>query len=83
MSNGNGVHTATRDATRQLVTHARSLVQLELELAKLEVKRKAAATAVGAGLGATAAMLRPSWSPSSLPPRPPGSRRSSRCGRRS
>jgi hypothetical protein len=56
-SNGNGVHTGTRDATRQLVTHARSLVQLELELAKLEVRRKAAATALGAGLGATAGML--------------------------
>lgn len=58
-SNGNGTHAngSSREAARQLVTHARTLVQLELELAKLEVMRKVRAAAVGAGAGAAAALF--------------------------
>jgi len=55
--NGNGMQSGSREAARQLVNHARTLVQLELELAKLEVQRKAKAVAGGAGAGAVAAYL--------------------------
>jgi hypothetical protein len=54
--NGNGM-AATRDGARDLVTHARTLVKLEIELAKLEVRRKAQSAALGMGLGAAAGVF--------------------------
>jgi hypothetical protein len=56
-SNGNGTQTSSREAARHLVTHARTLVQLEVELAKLEVRRKGREMAAGLGSGAAAAYL--------------------------
>jgi len=55
-SNGNGMSNS-REAARHLVTHARTLVQLEVELAKLEVSRKGREMAAGLGSGAAAAYL--------------------------
>ena len=43
-------------AVKEVSDHAKQLVNLELELAKLEVRRKAAAFAVGLGLLAGAAV---------------------------
>jgi membrane protein len=54
--NGNGMR-ASRDGARDLMTHARTLVELELELAKLEVRHKAQAAALGAGFGAAAGVF--------------------------
>lgn len=45
-ANGRGLGAAVKDVTE----HAKALVSLELELASLELKRKAAALGVGAGL---------------------------------
>jgi hypothetical protein len=45
------------DAAQRVADHARSFVQLELQLAGAELKRKAAALGVGVGLMAGAAVL--------------------------
>jgi putative superfamily III holin-X len=45
------------DATRRVADHARSLVQLEVQLAVTELKRKAVALGVGIGLLLTAAVF--------------------------
>jgi hypothetical protein len=45
------------DATRRVADHARSFVQLEVQLAIAELKRKAAALGVGIGLAGGAAIL--------------------------
>ena len=45
------------DAAQRVADHARSFVQLELQLASAELKRKAAALGVGVGLMAAAAVL--------------------------
>ncbi len=45
------------DATRRVADHARSLVQLELQLAITEIKRKAIALGVGIGLALGAAVF--------------------------
>lgn len=50
---GGGIGAAVKDVT----DHAKRLVNLELELAKLEVKRKAAAFAVGIALLVAAAVV--------------------------
>jgi hypothetical protein len=44
-------------ATKRVADHARSIVQLEIQLAASELKRKAAALAVGIGLLVGAALL--------------------------
>jgi uncharacterized membrane protein YqgA involved in biofilm formation len=44
-------------AAERVADHARRMVQLEIELAKLEVQRKAASLGVGAGLVVTAGVL--------------------------
>jgi hypothetical protein len=44
-------------AAKRVADHARSLVGLELELAKLELQRKLGAMGVGLGLGIGAAVL--------------------------
>ena len=44
-------------AAKQVAEHASAITRLELELAGLEIKRKAAAMGVGAGLAAGAALL--------------------------
>ena len=44
-------------ATKRVADHARSIVQLELQLAASELKRKAAALAVGIGLVVGAALF--------------------------
>ncbi len=44
-------------ATRRVADHARSLVQLELQLAAAELKRKLVALGAGIGLTLTAALL--------------------------
>jgi Putative Actinobacterial Holin-X, holin superfamily III len=43
----NGLHIGARDGAHQIVAHARSLAQLELELAKLELAQKSRAAATG------------------------------------
>ena len=56
------MNTATQGLTgaaRRVADHARSLVQLELQLAVTEIKRKAAALAAGIGLVITASGARP------------------------
>lgn len=45
------------DATRKVAEHARSLVQLEVQLAVTEMKRKAAALGIGIGLAVVALVL--------------------------
>ena len=45
------------EATRRVADHARSLVQLELKLAAVEMKRKLVALGAGIGLALTAALL--------------------------
>jgi hypothetical protein len=45
------------DATRRVADHARSLVQLEVQLAVAEMKRKAVALGAGIGLTLAAAVL--------------------------
>ncbi len=45
-----------RPSIRRVVGHARSISQLEKELATLELKRKAASLGAGAGLGIAAAL---------------------------
>lgn len=45
------------DATRRVADHARSLVQLEIQLAITEVKRKAVALGLGIGLTLGAAIF--------------------------
>ena len=71
-ANGRGLGAAVKDVTE----HAKALVELELELASLELKRKAAELGVGTGLLVGAPWASPS------PPSRPRSRRSSRRGRR-
>ena len=44
------------DATRRVAEHARSLVQLEVQLAMTEMKRKVAALGMGIGLAVAALM---------------------------
>ncbi|MBA2462240.1 MAG: phage holin family protein [Actinobacteria bacterium] len=44
-------------AAKQVAEHASSLARLELELASVELKRKAGALGAGAGLGAAAGLL--------------------------
>ena len=44
-------------ATKRVADHARSIVQLEIQLAATELKRKVAALAIGIGLGAGAALF--------------------------
>jgi uncharacterized membrane protein YqjE len=44
-------------AAKEVAEHASALVRLELELAKVEVSRKAAELGVGIGLGAGAAVV--------------------------
>lgn len=56
MSTHNGESGIGATAGR-VAEHARRLVQLEIELAKSEVKRKAAAMGVGIGLGVGAALF--------------------------
>ena len=48
---------ALADATRRVADHARSLVQLEVQLAMEEMKRKAIALGVGIGLALFAAVF--------------------------
>jgi hypothetical protein len=43
-------------ATKRVADHARSIVQLEIQLAATELKRKVAALAIGIGLGAGAVL---------------------------
>jgi uncharacterized membrane protein YqjE len=45
------------DATRRVAEHARSLVQLEVQLAMTEMKRKIAALGIGIGLAVLALVL--------------------------
>ena len=45
------------DATRKVAEHARSLVQLEVQLAMTEMKRKIAALGIGIGLAVVALVL--------------------------
>ena len=45
------------DATRRVAEHARSLVQLEVQLAMTEMKRKIAALGIGIGLAIGALLL--------------------------
>ncbi len=45
------------DATRRVADHARSLVQLEVQLAMTELKRKIAALGIGIGLALVALVL--------------------------
>ena len=45
------------DATKKVAEHARSLVELEVQLATAEMKRKAAALGVGIGLTGGAGVL--------------------------
>jgi hypothetical protein len=45
------------DATRRVAEHARSLVQLEVQLAMTEMKRKIAALGMGIGLAVAALVL--------------------------
>ena len=45
------------DATRRVAEHARSLVQLEVQLAVTEMKRKVAALGIGIGLAVVALMF--------------------------
>jgi membrane protein len=52
-SNGHGLS----DAARQVADHATAIARLEVELARLELKRKAADLGAGIGLGAGAALL--------------------------
>ena len=54
--------TDQRDATlgsaaKEVAEHASALVRLEIELAKLEISRKAGALGLGIGLGAGAALV--------------------------
>ena len=56
MSAHNG-ETGIGAAASRVAEHARRLVQLELELAKSEIKRKAADMGVGIGLGVGAALF--------------------------
>jgi hypothetical protein len=44
-------------ATKRVADHARSFVQLEIQLAATELKRKVAALAIGIGLGVGAALF--------------------------
>jgi hypothetical protein len=44
-------------ATKRVADHARSIVQLEIQLAATELKRKVAALAIGIGLGFGAALF--------------------------
>jgi hypothetical protein len=44
-------------AAKQVAEHARALVQLELELARLELKRKLGALGLGVGLAVAAAVV--------------------------
>jgi Putative Actinobacterial Holin-X, holin superfamily III len=44
-------------ATKRVADHARSIVQLEIQLAASELKRKVAALAIGIGLALGAALL--------------------------
>lgn len=44
-------------ATKRVADHARSIVQLEIQLAATELKRKVAALAIGIGLGAGAVLF--------------------------
>lgn len=44
-------------ATKRVADHARSIVQLEIQLAATELKRKVAALAIGIGLAVGAAVL--------------------------
>jgi Putative Actinobacterial Holin-X, holin superfamily III len=44
-------------ATKRVADHARSIVQLEIQLAATELKRKVAALAIGIGLAIGAAVL--------------------------
>jgi Putative Actinobacterial Holin-X, holin superfamily III len=48
---------ALSGATKRVADHARSIVQLEVQLATAELKRKAAALGTGAGLVAGAAVF--------------------------
>jgi hypothetical protein len=48
---------ATVEAAREVVEHARTLVQLEVELALREVRGKATTAAVGGGFGAAGALF--------------------------
>ena len=53
-------------ATKRVADHARSIVQLEIQLAATELKRKVAALAIGIGLGVGAGTVldRPVYVPS-------------------
>lgn len=50
-------HPGVGAAAKQVADHAATLARLELELAGLELKRKAGALGAGAGLGVGAAVL--------------------------
>lgn len=52
-----GVGSGLGSAAKQVADHARSLVRLELELAKLELRKKLAALGAGLGLLVAAAVL--------------------------
>ncbi|HEV8249717.1 MAG TPA: phage holin family protein [Gaiellaceae bacterium] len=56
MSTHNG-DTGIGAAAGRVADHARRLVQLEIELAKIEIKRKAATMGLGIGLGVGAAVF--------------------------
>jgi uncharacterized membrane protein YqjE len=50
-------HSGVGAAAKQVAEHAATLARLELELAGIELKRKAGALGAGAGLGIGAALL--------------------------
>jgi Flp pilus assembly protein TadB len=57
MENGAAPPRGIRASVRRVVAHARSLSQLEKELASVELKQKASSLGAGAGLGVGAALM--------------------------
>ena len=57
MDSGPGPPRGIRASVKRVATHARSLGQLEKELAALEMKQKTGKIGLGAGLGAAAALM--------------------------
>ena len=53
----NGAHTGVGTAAKQVAEHASTLARLELELAGLELKRKAGNLGLGLGLGVGAGVV--------------------------
>jgi membrane protein len=57
MSTRHGDHAGVGGAAKEVAEHASALARLELELAGIELKRKAGALGLGLGLGVTAVLL--------------------------